>query len=315
MPVVEHPSVASLDELLALIRRIEAAHPERDALTIAQMLLRSKYHTPAWDLLLPSSAAVPPVTARDGVTEDDARTLAGDFTVSIPQGGRIDPSHVVAGIVAAAETQPPGGQYAERYRELLVAEIAPELTQLDIATWAGDVGWAIAEWTSARPHPEGGATREDYLEYYAPEADLAGDVDGVAMTSGDPALGFAFDFAAPLSANLHRFYHPAGSREGKHRSFHIFCALLDFPLQPDGVTLAPAAVARMDARVRHFGHAYAANDPEIRRWVLASVPQPRAARRGGGLVAREWARRGPDWRWFAERFRALVQRTLIAEGA
>lgn len=316
MPVVEYPSVQTLDELLGLIRRIEAAHPAAGALAVAQMLLRSKYHTPAWDLLLPSSAGAGPVTAGDEVSEDDARTLAGDFTVRIPQGGRIDPSHVVAGIVAAAETQPPGGQYAEQYRQLLVADMPAELTQLDIATWAGDVGWAIAEWATAHPHPEGGTTREAYMEYYAPEPDLVGDVDGVAMTSTDPALGFAFDFAAPLSANFERFYYPATRRAGKGRSFHIFCAVLGFALAADGVTLTATGAARMDERVRLFGQAYAANDPALRRWALDHVPQAPAA--GGlenGAVAREWARRGADWRWFAERFRDLARRNLIAEGA
>lgn len=62
-----------------------AAQLTASALTVAQILLRSKYHTPALGLLLPSSVGIGPATAGGGVSKDDAHKFAGDFTVSAPK--------------------------------------------------------------------------------------------------------------------------------------------------------------------------------------------------------------------------------------
>jgi hypothetical protein len=316
MPVVENPSVTTLDELLDLVRRVEAAYPARDAATIARMLLRSKYTQPTWDWLLPSSAGIDPVRARGDVTAEDERTLAGDFSVTMPGGQRVDPSHAVAGVAARFEPQPVGGARAADFRRYLLTDLPDELTQLDVATWLGDIGSAAAEWATARPSPDTGSTRESYLAYWSPLPDLLGDVDGVALACDDDALGFAFDPASPLSANLRRYYLPDGERTGKRRAFHLFCALYHLPLEAGGVTLSAPGIARIERSVKLLADWYAANNVELRRWVFTHAPragEPISAESAGVLHA--WQRNARDWRWFAGEFAALVQRMLQAEGA
>lgn len=315
MPVVENPSVTTLDDLLDLVQRIEAAYPQHDAITIARMLLRSKYTQPTWDWLLPSSTGIDPIRATDAVTADDERTLAGDFTVTLPSGERFDPSHVVAGVAAHFEPQPVGGEHAAELRRYLLTDLPDEITQLDVATWLGDIGSAAAEWATARPTTEAGMTREGYLAYWSPEFDLLGDVDGVSLACEDATLGFAFDRTAPLSANLRRFYQPAAADQGQRRSFHIFCALYDLPREADGVTLTAQARQRIERRVQLLAGWYAANDINLRRWVFPHAPT--ADRSSSDVDTAEllhiWQRRANDWRAFADDFTALVQRKLREE--
>lgn len=316
MPTVENPSVTTLDELLDLVRRVETAYPDRDALTIARMLLRSKYTQPTWDWLLPSSAGVEPVRARGDVTTEDERTLAGDFSVSVPGDERVDPSHAIAGVAARFEPQPVGGARAADFRRYLVTDLPDEVKQFDVATWLGDVGSAAAEWATARPSPDAGSTRESYLAYWSPRPDLLGDVDGVALACEDATLGFAFDSSAPLSTNLRRYYLPDGERVGKRRAFHIFCALYDLPLAADGVTLSASGLRSIERRVKLLAEWYAANKIDLRRWVFTHAPrtgEPTSAESAG--VLRAWQRNARDWRWFAGEFAALVQRELRDEGA
>ena len=321
IPTVASPSVTTMRQFIDLVKRVEAANPGLSALQIAQLIMRSKYHSSGFDWLLPSSSGAPGVTASGGVTSADVTTLSGEFTVTLPQGGESDPSHIVTAMTAAAETRAPGAGGAGGTLAGLVSAPPAGLTQLDIASWAGDPGSAAAEWATAHPHPTGGTTKQNYLDEFSPESDMIGDVDGVAMTSTSVAAGFAFDRTASLSDNLERFYYPTNPREGKNRRFHTFCSVLGFGLEADGVTLSSASVTAIDNRIKAFADWFTANDPNIQAWmVLHSPPTPSF---GGGLapslpvydpIWNEWIRRGSDWRWFAEKFRDFVQRNLRAEG-
>src|SRR5690606_34240957 len=108
IPTVTHPSVVTMAQFIDLVRRIEASNTGMSALQIAQLIMRTKYHSRGFDYLLPSSAGGKQVTASGSVTSADVTTLSGEFDVSLPQGGKSDPSHVVVAIVAGAETQAPG---------------------------------------------------------------------------------------------------------------------------------------------------------------------------------------------------------------
>ena len=304
------------------MKRVEAANPGSSALQSAQLIMRSKYHSQGFDWLLPSSAGAPGVTASGGVTAADVTTLGGEFTVTLPQGGQSDPSHIVTAITAGAETRAPGAGGAGGTLGGLVSAPPAGLTQLDIASWAGDPGSAAAEWATAHPHPTGGTTKQNYLDEFSPESDMIGDVDGVAMTSTSAAAGFAFDRTASLSDNLERFYYPTNPREGKNRRFHTFCSVLGFGLDADGVTLSSAAVTAIDNRIKAFADWFTANDPNIQTWMVLHSTSGTPTF-GGGLGAPlpvydpiwgEWIARANDWRWFAEKFRDFVQRNLRAEG-
>jgi hypothetical protein len=314
-------------QFIDLVRRVESENPGRTALQIAQLIMRSKYHSTGFDWLLPSTAGTPGVTASGGVTAADVTTLSGEMTVTLPQGGESDPSHIVTAVTAAAETQAPGAGGAGGTAGHLVSAPPAGLTQLDIASWAGDPGSAAGEWATAHPHPTGGTTKQNYMDEFSPESDMIGDVDGVAMTSRSATAGFAFDPTAALSNNLERFYFPTNPREGKNRRFHTFCSVLGLGLEPDGVTLSAAAIARIDNRIKQFADWYTANDPNVQAWMALHAP-PTPSMGGGAFgggfggsslpvydpIWSDWVARANDWHWFAEKFRDFVQRNLRAEG-
>jgi uncharacterized protein DUF4157 len=323
IPTVASPSVTTMRQFIDLVKRVEAANPGRSAIQIAQLLMRSKYHSQGFDWLLPSTAGAPGVTPGPGVTAADVVTLSGEFTVTLPQGGQSDPSHIVTAITAAAETQAPGAGGAGGVSGRLVSTPPAGLTQLDIASWAGDPGSAAAEWGWAHPHPTGGTTKQNYMDEFSPESDMIGDIDGVVMTSRSAATGFVFDPTTPLSSNLERFYYPTNPREGKNRRFHSFCAILGFALEPDGVTLTTTANTAIDNRIKAFADWFGANDPNLLAWVQINSPPSVSSLGGPGSfgsapiynpIWSEWTSRGSDWRWFAAKFRDFVQRNLSAEG-
>jgi len=308
IPEVANPSVKTMAEFIALVRRIEAANVGLGALEIAEKIRKTKYHSAGWEKLLPSSEKSLPVTAGGGVTAQDVTTLGGEFDVTLPQGGKADPSHIVAGLVANAETQSPGWP---------ISNVVPsDLSRLDFATWAGDVGSAAGEWMTAHPLPKGGTGQQAYMDEYAPESDLMGDVDAVAMTSTTKSAGFVFAPTQPLSDNLQRFYFPTAPREGKNRRFHTFCAVEGFALEKDQKTLSGAACTTIDQRVKAFADFYTRNDPDILIWMATNSRQDDfSVLFDPDAVPKLWIRRASDWRWFAEKFRAFLQQNLSGEGA
>jgi hypothetical protein len=292
-------------QFIDLVKRIELANPGLGALQIAAMIRKTKYNSFAWKQLLPDDTPGP-VAAKGGVKPEDVTTLTGDFDVALPEGGTADPSHVVVAIEAGHEKKPAGYPFGD----------APGLSQRDIASWAGDVGSAAAEWMTAHPLPQGGTSKEDYMTEFAPESDLIGDVDGVAISSASDRAGFAIDLKQPLSSNLEAFYFPAKARLGKNRRFHIFCAAEGLALTPDNVKLATSSQVTIDAKVQTFADFFSKNDPDILTWVvLASKSVGLAEQLFGDPVTNRWIERKNDWKWFAERFRSFVDRNLKTEGA
>ncbi len=302
IPTVASPTVTTMAQFIDLVRRVEALNPGNTALQIAEMIRRTKYHTTAWGQLLPSDIAPGPVAAGGGVTSADVTTLSGEITVTLPQGGQSDPSHIVAAIEAATEARPADWAW--------YIQAPRALSQLDIASWAGDVGSAAGEWMVAHPHPSGGTTKQNYMDAFAPESDLIADVDGVAMSSRATTAGFAFDRSLPLSENLQRFYYPSGARQGKNRRFHIFCTVMALTLESNGISLSGNAQQTVDAGVRNFQQFYVANDPTILAWMTVNTSQQSLF----NPIPRLWIQRANDWRWFAVKFRHFLAKNLTAEG-
>src|SRR5262249_4303583 len=109
----------------------------------------------------------------------------------------------------------------------------------------------------------------------------------------------------PLSDNLQRYFAPP-SRTGRERRFHIFCSVEGFALEADGVTLSPAAKARIGKQVQDFADWYSKNDPHILKYVTLV---------GSNFhIAREFVKRANDWQWFADQFISFLQTGLKAEG-
>jgi hypothetical protein len=81
-------------------------------------------------LLLSSTNETKPITAERNITIDDIIILSKEREVTLPEGGLLDISHVITGIVAAYETKPPS---------IKLLDLRPTVSQLDIASWVGDI--------------------------------------------------------------------------------------------------------------------------------------------------------------------------------
>ena len=297
IPTVADPTVKTMKEFIELVQRIEAANPGLTALQTAEMIRKSKYHSKGWEQLLPADVVSHPVKASGKVSKADVITLEGEFNVALPTGEVADPSHVVAGIEAAHEGKPADwGWYITDPKGL---------SQLDISTWAGDVGSAAGEWMAAHPI-SAGTTKEAYMEELAPASDLLGDVEGVALSSHSAASGFAVDLTKTLSDNLTRFYFPKEAKAGEKRRFHTFCSVVGIPLEPGKATLSAAGKTSIEKRVQEFAMFYDGNDPNILSWMTINSRNL--------SLAKQWVKRGNDWKWFAARFIEFVNRNLAAEG-
>lgn len=220
----------------------------------------------AWDWLLPSTkgTGLHQTVLQEGeqggkswrrvgkVTADDIGSLCFKLTVSTPDGF-VDQMHIIAAIVADAETLPAGTD-APWYVNMRVYPLPASVSQRAASTWVGDVGKAAADWTILGRMD----AKADYMRQNAPPHDLLADIDGVAMTSKSPASGFAFDKTAPLSNNLRLF-----SRSGRKSRFHIFCNVEGFTLEADGVTLTSEAKSKIEQSIGDFALWYAYNDPTL----------------------------------------------------
>ncbi len=303
------PTINTMDDFIGLVQRVEASAPAGTdaiaiaiAIAIAQVIGRTKYDGAAWDWLLPSGKGKPGASVGGGVTADDIGALCFKLIVSLPGGGMEDPMHVIAAILADAETQAAGTGATGLSR--LVQALPASVSQRGASTWVGDVGKAAAEWQVVIPLPKGGYGKPDYMEANAAPHDLMADIDGVAMTSKSPASGFAFDKTKPLSDNLRRFFSPAKGT-GRERRFHTFCSAEGLALETDGVSLSAGAKTAIGQKVKDFADWYAKNDPEIIKWLALMAD----------TYAKQWMARAGDWQWFADQFIDFVQKGLTAEGA
>jgi hypothetical protein len=215
--------------------------------------------------MLPSTKGQPGVSQdRYGVgqvTADDVASLCFKLIVTVPGGGQEDPMHIIAALVAIAETQAAGTGATGLSR--IVRSLPASVSQRGASTWVGDVGKAAAYWMADKPARGGATTMADYMSEDAPPHDLMADVDGVAMTATSHASSLAFfDRAKPLSENLQRFFTPA-PRSGRERRFHLFCSVEGFNLEADGVTLSAAARTMIRAQVKDFAFWLQSSDPTL----------------------------------------------------
>lgn len=299
------PTITTMADFIGLVQRVEASTPTgSDPIATARLISRTKYEGRAWDWLLPSTKGVAGTVVGGTVTADDIGSLCFKLIVSVPGGGMEDPMHVIAAIVADAETLP-AGTGATGWSSF-VKPLPASVSQRGVSTWVGDVGKAAAEWIFVHPTPKKATTKADYMAEDAPPHDLMGNVDGVAITSKSAASGFAFDKTKPLSDNLQRFFTPA-AHTGRERRFHVFCNAEGFALEADGFTLTAGAKATIGQRVHDFSHWLLKNDPTLFEYGLLMAASNR-------YWILEMGRRINDWQWFADRFIDFVQNNLTAEG-
>ncbi len=303
------PTIKTMADFIALVRRVEASTMlGGNPIETARLIFRTKYEGRAWDWMLPSTKGQPGVSQdRYGVgqvTADDVASLCFKLIVTVPGGGQEDPMHIIAAIVANAETQAAGTGATGLSR--IVRPLPASVSQRGASTWVGDVGKAAAYWMADKPPRGGATTMADYMSEDAPPHDLMADVDGVAMTATSHASSLAFfDRAKPLSENLQRFFTPA-PRSGRERRFHLFCSVEGFNLEADGVTLSAAARTMIRAQVKDFALWLQSSDPTLlKHFALRGEDRP---------YMKLLMKRENDWQWFADQFITFVQTNLTAEG-
>ena len=300
-------TINTMADFIALVRRVEASTMTGgDPIATARLISRTKYEGRAWDWMLPSTKGQPGVQQDPHgvgqVTAADVASLCFKLIVTVPGGGQEDPMHVIAAIVAEAETQA-AGTGAKGFSRL-VSPLPASVSQRGASTWVGDLGKAAAYWMVDFPLPGGGSTMADYLQEDAPPHDLMADVDGVAMTATSNAGNLApFDRSKPLSENLQRFFTPA-PRSGRNRRFHLFCGVEGLTLEADGVTLSVAARKTIREQVRFFAGWLLKNDPTLVGHLSQWIP----------MYTIQLTRRIGDWQWFADQFISFVETHLTAEG-
>jgi hypothetical protein len=298
------PTISTIDDFIALVRRVEASTPTgSDPIATARLISRTKYEGRSWDWMLPSTRGQAGAVVGGPVTANDIASLCFKLIVTMPGGGQEDPMHLIAAIVADAETQAAGTGATGLSR--LARPLPASVSQRGASTWVGDVGKAAAYWMIGYPLRGGGTTMADYMREDAPPHDLLADVDAVALTSRSAASGFAFDRTRPLSENLQRFFTPA-PHSGRERRFHIFCSAEGFTLEADGVTLSAAARTTIRGRVKDFAFWLQSSDSSL---ILHATERAESL-----AYASQLAKRENDWQWFADQFISFVQTGLTAEG-
>lgn len=304
-PDVSHPSLRSIDDFIDVVRRVERSHPESDALGVATRLMRSKYHDPSWDWLLPSSLGMDGVSIEDGLSRDEVDTLSGEFEVSSPHGP-LDPTHIVAAIAAHFEVLSPGSRgVIPRLAQLLIGRLPPAITQRDIATWVGDVASAAAYWRAGYqiPGTSGELEKSDYVARYSPPADVLGDVDGIVVAANYLDDGSGGVSSESLSSALSRYY---GDVIHGLSGFKTFCEIEDLKLADGGDSLSLTARDEIDRRVESCTTLFFRWRLPFILWLLARL---RVDRR---IVRRRRARRD-DWLWFSRDFMASIESKLRHE--
>jgi hypothetical protein len=272
----------TLDDLLNLIRRAEAAYPGDDWRGITTRIRKSYYDGFLWDSMIADRSSYPGLSWPPMALEDyKAFTEAKRNPELQINGQSVDIGHVFTGLDAmnfqntgtvmwAAGVQGPPG-----------------------ATWAGDVGSALAMWdlevgTGDRNR------RQEYYDRYASSDDMLGDVDGIAA-SLMPAGGEAAMGGNKLSDRLSWYYRGFnGSGGGASMRFTNFCRAAGFTWtgRGSGITFNSGSRTTIRTQVNNFGQAFRL--------------------RNGGYPGANWFR-DQDIDWFTDQFIAWVVQGLARE--
>lgn len=309
-PRVAKPSMRNIDDFVDLTRRVERAYPDDTPLQTAQRIMRTKYHGLSWDWLLPSSSHIPALSPRLPLNGEDVDILSGEFAVLAPTG-RVDPTHVMAGLVSHAETSAVGARgIAARLANLAIRGVPRNITQRDIATWVGDVASAAAYWRADYPLNIPSPRMADYMSEYSPDEDLLGDIDGIVIAASDPSKDYSFKTMHPLSKTLSRYYDSSFSPT-RTRIFHAFCAIEQLPIEDDNITLSSTARKSVLNRVRACTEFFFDKDMKIIVWLAKRFASDHEMLFNPfSRVARA---RIDDWEWFATRFVDYLQSRLSEE--
>ena len=274
--------LSTIDDLILLVQHVETAYPGDDWKGITTRIRKSYYDGFLWNSMINdrekyAGLAWPPLTVQDY----KAITTAKNHPEITVNGDSIDFGHVLTGLDAmnfpktgtimgvAGVEGPPG------------------------ATWAGDVGSALAQWDLSSFFKDR-TKREEFYKQYASNDDMLGDVDGIAISAAGPATATA-GISDTLSSRLRAFYKSSsGGASGSSKRFTKFAQGSGFQFSGSGaaIRLDAAAKQRIRSQINNFGLAW--------------------RRKGGGQTGANWFH-DEDLDWFTTRFVSWVEQGLAAE--
>lgn len=210
------------------MERVEAAYPGEDWRQITTRIRKSYYDGGNWNEMIADRQSIDRISPRGPLTAEDVAALTRSYAVVPVNGQSLDVGHLLTGL--DAQNYPRTGGLIG-----LSGIHGPSG-----ATWAGDVGSALAEFgfeTQSRL-----TTRQDYYDNFASEADMLGDIDGIAISGVTLPPGTA----DTLSARLRAYYGAAGSTGSRPADtrFTAFCSAAGFGFTGRG------SAARLDAGAR-----------------------------------------------------------------
>jgi hypothetical protein len=272
--------LSTIDDLIALVQRIETAYPGDNWQGITTRIRKAYYNGFLWNSMIKDredygTLSSPPLSAADY----QAISTASAHPAIAVNGASIDIGHVFTGLDAA------------NFPRTGVVMGAARVEGPAGATWGGDVGSALAEWDL-----NAGSDRSQRAAFYtrfASNDDMLGDVDGIALSQ--PAAGTAGAVSGPLSARLRAYYlGPAGGTPGARQRFTKFAQGVGFHWsgRGAGIQLDAAARAHIRSQIDNFGVAWRRNH--------------------GGHTGANWFH-DEDLDWFRDRFVTWVQQGLAAE--
>jgi hypothetical protein len=273
--------LATLNDLLVLVKRVEAAYPGDDWKGITTRIRKSYYDGFLWDSMIKDREDYeglkwPPMAVEDY----KAFTEAKKKPELLINGESVDIGHVFTGldamnftrtgkVIGATGTQGPAG-----------------------ATWAGDVGSALAMWDVKTDGDR--KQRQTYYDDYASLDDMLGDVDGLAIklmpAGGEAAMG-----GGKLSDRISWYYKGyAGSTGGASMRYTNFCTAAGFVWTGKGTGIKFDTATRTFVRdqINGFGKAFRLNN--------------------GGIPGANWFY-DEDLDWFTDHFLDWLSGKLAAE--
>jgi hypothetical protein len=273
------------DNLLVLVRRVEAAYPGDNWKGIVTRIRKSYYDGFLWNSMINDRESYPGLGWPPLALEDfKAFTEAKNHPEVLINGVSIDLGHVFTGLDAI--------NFSNTGTLMSLAGVQGPAG----ATWSGDVGSALAEWDvdgrknlglTADP-----SQREAFYQKFASNDDMFGDVDGIAISKVSLPAGAA----DTLSTRLQAYYQSiGGAGAGSSQRFTKFCAASGFAWtgKGSGIQFDSNTQTLVNSQIENFAIQW-------RRKKVLGNP-------GGNWFHDE------DIKWFSNRFLNWVIQGLAAE--
>lgn len=286
--------IRNLDDLLAIVGRVESAYGASDWRSTVTLIRKSFYDNGNWDDMIADRASQDRLSPKGSLTKADCARLTQDEAEVTIGGQTLDLGHVSTGLDAQNFPRTAGN--------------AMFLHGPSASTWSGDVGSAVAHW-GVKTDDEF-STREQYYEKYVSESDLLADVDGLAISQVQAPI----PQTGTLSNRLRAYYggNP-GRRAGVSRRYSTFCRVANLALTPDGKHLSQPARGLILVRVAKFALLYSLKlrGSELKKFVKPLGEGWCDPKRLRNTVAKSYT--DEDVVWFSERFMAWIERGLASE--